>query len=103
MYFLVGATQQRNHVATLLRKHSLLVLEGKASDIGTRLKASWADALIANWGLWVPAQVVNFRFVPPIYQVLFANGVGFIWNIILSFLSFKPVEKDKGRGVPIGD
>jgi hypothetical protein len=49
--------------------HSLLILEGKASDIGSRLKASWADAVVANWGLWVPAQLINFRFVPPIYQV----------------------------------
>lgn len=32
---------------------------------------------------------VNFRFVPTKYQVLYSNGVGFFWNIYLSFQSFK--------------
>lgn len=33
---------------------------------------------------------INFKFLPTKYQVLFSNGVGFLWNVYLSFQSFKP-------------
>jgi protein Mpv17 len=44
-------------------------------------------ALIANWSLWIPAQVINFRFVPGKFQVLFSNVVALAWNVYLSFMS----------------
>lgn len=41
---------------------------------------------------------LNFRAVPPTYQVLFSNGVGFVWNMYLSYQSFKP-RADGDRSV----
>ena len=48
---------------------SVMLLEGKAGEIPGRLRASWADAVQANWALWIPAQVLNFKFIPLVYQV----------------------------------
>ena len=42
--------------------------------------------MIVNWQIWLPANLVNFRFVPVPYQVLFANGTSTIYNACLSYI-----------------
>ena len=42
--------------------------------------------------LWIPAQIVNFRVIPPNYTLLFSNCIGFIWNIYLSYKSNSKVD-----------
>ena len=68
--------------------------QGKPTEIVPRLKAGWWDSLVLNWKIWVPCQLVNFRFVPQNYQVLFANFVALIWNTGLSFIA----NKKEGTG-----
>ena len=64
----------------------LWLLEGKtAEQILQALQHTVPTAIVANWALWVPAQAINFRFVPGKYQVLFSNIAGFIWNTYLSY------------------
>ena len=45
-------------------------------------------------------QTINFRFVPTKYQVLYSNCVGFLWNIYLSYQSFRGSGKgsDEAEG-----
>ena len=57
--------------------------------IKNKLEQDFWSTMQSNWALWFPAQLVNFRFVPGAYQVLFSNGISFIWNIYLSFVSFR--------------
>ena len=52
-----------------------------------KAERQWWSAVVANWQLWVPCQLINFGLVPTHFQVLFANGVACIWNVYLSFLS----------------
>lgn len=60
-------------------------LEGKnAESIKQQLEDDYADTMVANWKLWVPATVVNLAFVPPILRVLYLNCVFFFWSIFLS-------------------
>eukprot|EP00525_Craspedostauros_australis_P003332 CAMPEP_0198133428 /NCGR_PEP_ID=MMETSP1442-20131203/59556_1 /TAXON_ID= /ORGANISM="Craspedostauros australis, Strain CCMP3328" /LENGTH=228 /DNA_ID=CAMNT_0043794545 /DNA_START=270 /DNA_END=956 /DNA_ORIENTATION=- len=60
-------------------------LEGKSLDaIKQQLGDDYADTMVANWKLWVPATVVNIAFVPPILRVLYLNCVFFFWSIFLS-------------------
>ncbi|RLN93225.1 hypothetical protein BBJ28_00009152 [Nothophytophthora sp. Chile5] len=66
---------------------SLLTLEGHLDQLPEKLRADWWPATKANWAVWVPAQIVNFRFVPGSLQVLFANVVGLAWNAYLSYIS----------------
>lgn len=65
---------------------NLMMLEGRnASEVPERLRRDLPDALVTNWALWIPAQVVNFGLVPSKFQVLFSNVVGFVWNVYLSW------------------
>lgn len=38
-----------------------------------------------SWALWIPAQAVNFYFMPVKFQVLFTNVFELLWNAYLSF------------------
>lgn len=49
--------------------------------------------LMANWTLWPFAQVVNFIFVPPEFQVLFVNVIGLGWNTYLSLAASAALER----------
>jgi Mpv17 / PMP22 family len=49
------------------------------------LRASVPDIVVANWALWVPAQLVNFAVVPLKFQVLYSNVVALAWNVYLSY------------------
>lgn len=65
---------------------SLMILESKPlPHIHATLRRDVQDVIITNWGLWAPAMLFNFKFVPGPWQVLFSNCVGFIWNIYLSW------------------
>jgi len=73
---------------------ALMGLEGTTNltEIRTRLEANFMDTLKTNWMLWIPAQLINFGFMPAKYQVLFSNVVGLAWNTYLSFMSSQNKE-----------
>ena len=80
-------------IFTVLIFAFLGILEGKnAEQIKSQLEDDYADTMVANWKLWVPATVINLAFVPPILRVLYLNVVFFFWSI---FLSLK-LNKDEG-------
>ena len=63
----------------------IFALEGRIAEVPSTLKNEWVNMTVSNWGLWAPAQFVNFNFVPVKYQVLFANCVAVVWNTYLSW------------------
>ena len=72
-------------IFTVLIFAFLGTLEGKnLQAVKKQLDDDYADTMIANWKLWLPATVVNIAFVPPILRVLYLNVVFFFWSIFLS-------------------
>ena len=77
---------------------SAMTLEGKTDQIIPTIKKEWFPALLANWSLWIPGNFINFRFITPKYQVLFANAVALGWNGYLSWSTHRKEEsKDEGE------
>uniref|UniRef100_A0A7S0VKF2 Uncharacterized protein n=1 Tax=Polytomella parva TaxID=51329 RepID=A0A7S0VKF2_9CHLO len=74
-------------LATILS--TLFALEGKANQIPEKLRQDLFNTVRANWLLWVPAQFVNFRYVPPHLRVLASNVVALLWNTYISYTSHK--------------
>ncbi|RYR04104.1 hypothetical protein Ahy_B06g083682 isoform A [Arachis hypogaea] len=72
---------------------TLVTLEGGPSQAIPKLKQEWFSSVVANWQLWIPFQFLNFRFVPQQFQVLAANVIALVWNVILSFKAHKVVQK----------
>lgn len=70
---------------------TLVTLEGRPSEVLPKLQQEWFSSVVANWQLWIPFQFLNFRFVPPQFQVLAANVIAIVWNVILSFKAHKEI------------
>ncbi|KAL4557356.1 hypothetical protein LXL04_035532 [Taraxacum kok-saghyz] len=70
---------------------TLVTLEGRPSQVVPKLQQEWLSSVIANWQLWIPFQFLNFRFVPQQFQVLAANFIALVWNVILSYKAHKEV------------
>ncbi|PIN24843.1 Peroxisomal membrane protein MPV17 [Handroanthus impetiginosus] len=70
---------------------TLVTLEGRPSLVIPKLQQEWFASVLANWQLWIPFQFFNFRFVPQQFQVLAANFIALIWNVILSYKAHKEV------------
>lgn len=68
---------------------SLFVLEGRPALIPTYMSNSYVDNLLTNYLIWVPAQLLNFRFIPAAYNVLFSNLTALVWNTYLSWSAHK--------------
>jgi len=63
------------------------LLDGKTTQqIQEKLKMDFAHTLAANWKVWIPVQLLNFRFIPADLRLLFTNSVATLWN---SYLSYK--------------
>eukprot|EP00347_Sterkiella_histriomuscorum_P024282 403331669 len=39
-----------------------------------------------GWQYWPLVQMINFKLVPPYFQVFYANSMGVIWNAYLSYV-----------------
>ncbi|KAB1200624.1 Protein Mpv17 [Morella rubra] len=70
---------------------TLVTLEGRPSQVIPKLQQEWFSAVLANWKLWIPFQFLNFRFVPQQFQVLAANFIALVWNVVLSFIAHKEI------------
>ncbi|CAE8686654.1 unnamed protein product [Polarella glacialis] len=54
-----------------------------ASDVPQAVSEKLWPSLLASWMVWPPFIVVNYKFVPLPYRVLFLNCVSFVWNIFI--------------------
>lgn len=82
---------------------ALGILDGQSlHEIEMKLRTDLYGTVVYNATLWIPAQLINFSLVPAPLQVLFANGIGFFWNIYLSYVGNKPVEdSDKENSIEV--
>lgn len=55
-------------------------------QIESKLRADYTATLVGNWGYWIPAQIINFRFVAPVYQVCWSWPLLYCTRTILSTL-----------------
>lgn len=72
-----------------------LLMDNQADKIPNKLKTDWFPSLMANYIVWVPAQLINFKFIPPQLRVLWANFIGFFWSIYLSRAANRKIEEIK--------
>ena len=71
-------------------------MEGKHEQINDKLSKDWLPTLMTNYSVWIPAQLINFKVVPPQLRVLWANVVGFFWSIYLSNAANKSAVSGRG-------
>ncbi|KAJ3981368.1 hypothetical protein F5890DRAFT_1536065 [Lentinula detonsa] len=68
---------------------SMSILEGRPDEAISRIRNSYVSTLTRGWCLFIPAQIVNFAFVPVPMRILFFSTVALCWNTYLSFFNAK--------------
>lgn len=68
------------------------VLEGK-KDIFEELKKKYWKTFVANQAFWVPAQTINFFFLPNHLRVVYVASASFIWINVLCFIKRQKVDE----------
>jgi hypothetical protein len=59
------------------------------------------DSLRALWAVWIPAQLINFSFVPRHMRIPYVAAVSFGWTVILSVMQGKfDAARSSARAVP---
>ncbi|KAJ4481292.1 hypothetical protein J3R30DRAFT_3867278 [Lentinula aciculospora] len=68
---------------------SMSILEGRPGEAIPRIRNSYVSTLTRGWCLFIPAQVINFAFIPVSMRILFFSTVALCWNTYLSFFNAK--------------
>lgn len=48
-----------------------------------------------SWLLWVPTQLINFRYIPESYRLPVVSGVALVWNVYLAMVSARKLSTEK--------
>jgi protein Mpv17 len=67
-------------------------LEGHPELVMTTLQSKFLPTLAANYMIWPLAHIINFRFVPSEYRILYNNVVCVAWLTGLSFLTHSKIN-----------
>ncbi|KAJ1566958.1 Protein required for ethanol metabolism, partial [Cladochytrium tenue] len=74
------------------------ILEGRGIEgVKERLERGYASTLLNNWKLWPFVQIVNFRFVPVLYQSLVVNATALGWNTYMSYTNSRLGKKKAAK------
>eukprot|EP00878_Enallax_costatus_P000094 GHUV01000127.1.p1 GENE.GHUV01000127.1~~GHUV01000127.1.p1 ORF type:complete len:283 (+),score=59.60 GHUV01000127.1:249-1097(+) len=68
------------------------LLEGHPEAIMGTLHSKFLPTLAANYMIWPLAHVINFRFIPSEYRILYNNVVCIAWLTGLSFLTHSKIN-----------
>jgi len=73
---------------------SMGFLEGRSPDqIREKFRDLFKPALLTNWKVWPLAQLINFRYMPLPYRVLFQSTCGVFWTLYLSIINSREDDK----------
>jgi hypothetical protein len=88
-------------VSGLSQAHALRSDKGSTAvlcaQIRRKLEADYWDTLVGNWYLWVPAQLINFRFVPNKYQVAHTADICCCRSLAFGYLVLCTASLGDGR------
>jgi protein Mpv17 len=67
-------------------------MEGQPDLIWATLQSKFVPTLAANYVIWPLAHIINFRFVPSDYRILYNNVVCVAWLTYLSLLTHTKIN-----------
>jgi len=71
-------------------------MEGR-TDIFKELKEKFWNTYAYSCAFWLPAQVINFAFVPGVFRVVFVGSASFLWVNILCLLKRGSSENEEEK------
>mmetsp|Transcript_34118 Transcript_34118/g.55620 ORF Transcript_34118/g.55620 Transcript_34118/m.55620 type:complete len:206 (+) Transcript_34118:23-640(+) len=69
------------------------ILEGHGIRSGIQnVRDNFVDAYSKACCIFPPGQFINYFLIPPRYRVLWLNGIGFLWRVIVSYILYGKPE-----------
>ena len=65
---------------------------GDIKEIRSRLSQEFKHTYITDVLIWSPIQLINFRYLPVLYQPILVNSVSVFWNGYLSYVQNKDIK-----------
>lgn len=63
------------------------VMKGHSwEEIKTKTKKDFLPTILYDATVWVPANLINFRYVSPTYRVAYIGVISFMWSVYLAFI-----------------
>ncbi|KAI5824568.1 hypothetical protein K523DRAFT_315062 [Schizophyllum commune Tattone D] len=75
------------------------LLEGKPYEAPDRVRSAYVPTIIRNWGVFIPAQIINFSIVPPQFRFAYVGVVSLFWNTYLSLANQEQAELEAQAAV----
>ncbi|XP_041986968.1 mpv17-like protein [Aricia agestis] len=73
--------------------YTLLGVLERKEDVFEELKEKYWKTFLANQAFWIPAQTINFFFLPSNLRVVYVASASMIWINVLCFIKRQKVEK----------
>ena len=61
-------------------------------EVVPHLGAVYIETYLMDCKVWIPIQLLNFRFIPLRFQVLFTNAASLLWNVYLSLMASSTIH-----------
>eukprot|EP00276_Gloeochaete_wittrockiana_P017587 CAMPEP_0184336122 /NCGR_PEP_ID=MMETSP1089-20130417/4537_1 /TAXON_ID=38269 ORGANISM="Gloeochaete wittrockiana, Strain SAG46.84" /NCGR_SAMPLE_ID=MMETSP1089 /ASSEMBLY_ACC=CAM_ASM_000445 /LENGTH=321 /DNA_ID=CAMNT_0026661065 /DNA_START=15 /DNA_END=980 /DNA_ORIENTATION=+ len=72
------------------------LVQGESKNlILARIQRDMLPTLKAGWFYWIPAQLINFKFVPSNLNVLYQNAAAYFWNVYLCSVGAKSMDEEQ--------
>jgi hypothetical protein len=71
---------------SLFFSSTTLMSGGSVKDAKETIKKEFGHTYVIDLAVWVPVQLMNFRYIPVLYQPILVNTVNLGWNSYLSFV-----------------
>lgn len=77
-------------------------VEGKPmKSAAEKYKREIKDSCLALWKIWVPAQLINFAFVPRHLRIPYVAAVSFGWTVVLSTMQGKYSKQEEAAAAAL--
>lgn len=67
---------------------------GDFQEVKSKMSQEFKHTYITDIVIWTPIQLINFRYLPVLYQPLLVNSVNVFWNGYLSFVQNRQKQKE---------
>ena len=97
--YIMGEEQHSSHALEVVSHLGTSLLEGRSSpgELRDDAKTNFLPLYLADCAVFIPVQVINFKYISAFYRVPFMFFVAFIFNGFLSAYKHAPEKENKSE------
>lgn len=73
---------------------TVMAVVERRENLFEEFNQKFLNAYLANQSFWIPAQTINFFFVPPHLRVVYVATMSFLWINVLCYIKRQELKSD---------